>query len=628
MNVNSKIIVFSRRLKVLIQVFVDFFILVFSALVAFFLWNGSFELTFGKEFLFITFITGIVCIISLSCLNVYNALIRFITGKVLVGIAIASFITAIVFGVLNFVLEAGIPLTVQINFALLFFICASSVRFFARRLLLKPKRGNKKPVIIYGAGNAGLQLINALLHGDEYKPVALVDDDLDLQTHVVAGFLVQSPSSVVDIAHKLNVTSIFLAIPDNELGKKAQAIESMKDKGLQIKSIPSMEEIVHGKAEISDLRTIQIEELLSRETIPPDPNLLRENILNCDVLVSGAGGSIGSELCRQILAEKPKSIILLEIAEASLYSIELELNIMIEKEGLSSKVIPVLGSVQNKNLIESIFKHYTVNTVFHAAAYKHVPLVESNIIEGVLNNAFGTFSIASAAAKYNVQRFILVSTDKAVRPTNVMGATKRLAEIVCQVFNEQSPETIFSIVRFGNVLGSSGSVIPLFEAQISSGGPVTVTHEKVNRYFMTISEAVQLVIQAGAIAEGGEVFILDMGKPVKILDLAISMIRLKNYRPYSKASNNLSLPVEGDMEIKIIGLRKGEKLFEELFIDNNPSSTRHPRIMVAKESFLTIATLTEKLNKLNIACCDLDIQRVKKILKDFELGYTVDDSTL
>ena len=402
MNVNSKIIVFSRRLKVLIQVFVDFSILVFSALVAFFLWNGSFELTFGKEFLFITFITGIVCIISLSCLNVYNALIRFITGKVLVGIAIASFITAIVFGVLNFVLEAGIPLTVQINFALLFFICASSVRFFARRLLLKPKRGNKKPVIIYGAGNAGLQLINALLHGDEYKPVALVDDDLDLQTHVVAGFLVQSPSSVVDIAYKLNVTSIFLAIPDNELGKKAQAIESMKDKGLQIKSIPSMEEIVHGKAEISDLRTIQIEELLSRETIPPDPNLLRENILNCDVLVSGAGGSIGSELCRQILAEKPKSIILLEIAEASLYSIELELNIMIEKEGLSSKVIPVLGSVQNKNLIESIFKHYTVNTVFHAAAYKHVPLVESNIIEGVLNNAFGTFSIASAAAKYNV----------------------------------------------------------------------------------------------------------------------------------------------------------------------------------------------------------------------------------
>lgn len=382
--------------------------------------------------------------------------------------------------------------------------------------------------------------------------------------------------------------------------------------------MPGMKDLIEGKAEISKLQNASIEELLGRDPVPPDPALLERNIRNKVVLVSGAGGSIGSELCRQILSSRPRQLIMLDVSEYALYRIEIELKTRIEHQNIEVGLIPIVCSVQNREHIATILKSFRVNTLYHAAAYKHVLLVELNVVEGLRNNIFGTQIIAECAISAGVEAFILISTDKAVRPTNFMGASKRMAELICQALAKTQSTTIFSMVRFGNVLGSSGSVIPLFNAQIESGGPITVTHREVTRYFMTIPEAAQLVIQAGSLAKGGDVFLLDMGEPIKIIDLAVKMARLQGMTPYLE---NAGPNPAGDIEIRITGLRPGEKLFEELLIGENSASTEHSRIMTADELSLEYTALKQILEAMSAACMNYDIPKIHGLLTSAPIGF-------
>ena len=409
---------------------------------------------------------------------------------------------------------------------------------------------------------------------------------------------------------------------------------------VHVQTVPGLADVVSGRAKLSDIREVSLEDLLGRDPVPPNQKLIETNIEGKVVLVSGAGGSIGSELSRQIIRQKPEILVLFEFSEFSLYRCEQELLSIKKRENISVTIIPILGSVQDSNRIKSVLKRFKVRTVFHAAAYKHVPMVEQNIVEGVRNNVFGTLSILESSIEAEVHSFILVSTDKAVRPTNIMGASKRLAELICQAYAMKAEKTIISMVRFGNVLGSSGSVIPLFHQQISSGGPITVTHPEITRYFMTIPEASQLVIQASAMAEGGEVFVLNMGEPVKILDLAIRMAKLHGFEPRIQSSDlfnyvcntkqeNFNSPTNdkhgmmsnGDVSIVFTGLRSGEKLYEELLISGNPRESSHPLIMVANEDFLELEDLKLHLNQLSSACDIYRVDCIISILKQAGTGY-------
>jgi FlaA1/EpsC-like NDP-sugar epimerase len=476
-------------------------------------------------------------------------------------------------------------------------------------------------VIIYGAGEAGLQLLNALFHGHEFAPVALVDDDLSLQNLGIGGLRVYSPDRIPRLVHETGAKVILLAIPSMGRVRRREIVGALEDLQLEIKTIPGMSDIISGKAKISELRTVSAEDLLGRDPVAPDTELLSRNITGRVVMVSGAGGSIGSELCRQILTQNPSVLVLYDVSEFALYTIEAELSATATRLQHQTKVVPILGSVQHSRRLEAAIKAFKVQTIYHAAAYKHVPLVEENVIEGIRNNVFGTLAITLAAEKLGVENFILISTDKAVRPTNVMGATKRIAELICQAHAKDASSTVFSMVRFGNVLGSSGSVIPRFRAQIEAGGPVTVTHKDINRYFMTIPEAAQLVIQAGALGQGGDVFVLDMGDPVKIMDLAFSMVKMHGLVPHMVDHPDQILPDKGDIPICVTGLRKGEKLYEELLIGNNPAPTKHPRIMTASEVSLPRDALMPVLDRLLKACEAFDLPAIVAILYELPLDY-------
>jgi len=414
---------------------------------------------------------------------------------------------------------------------------------------------------------------------------------------------------------------ILLALNSTGRARRREIVAELEKYCLEIKTIPNLSGIINGSTQITDVRNVTAEDLLGREPISPDATLMAKNIRDRVVMVSGAGGSIGSELCRQILNQKPKILVLFDVSEFALYTIEAELIAARDMMKYSAKIVPVLGSVQSEQRLADAIKAFGVNTIYHAAAYKHVPLLEENVIEGVKNNVFGTLAISSTARKLGVETFILISTDKAVRPTNIMGATKRIAELICQAHARDCPSTTFSVVPFGNILGSSGSVIPKFEAQISSGGPITVTHQDITRYFMTIPEAAQLVVQAGAMGKGGDVFVLDMGDPVKIIDLAVSMVKLSGLTPYLIDRTDQISHEKGDIPISITGLRKGEKLYEELLIGNNPASTVHSRIMTASEISLTMADLMPALDRLYEACEKVDLPTILAILHELPLDY-------
>lgn len=554
--------------------------------------------------------------------GLYRTLVRFVTGKVLTCIAKGALVFALVLLLASSILEAGVPRSVPIISGILLFLSIGGLRFLVRHIFRRPLHVNKRAVVIYGAGEAGLELLNSLFHGRDYSPIAFIDDDPQLHGLTIGGLPVYSPQAIPGLSHGTGLDAILLAMPNLTHARRKEIFVSLEGTNLEVKTTPALSDIISGKSKISELRNISAEDLLGRDPVIPDKQLLKRNIQDKSVLVSGAGGSIGSELCRQIIAQGPAQLILYEISEFALYSIEQELVEKARQMGSTSRVVPILGSVQDKTRTEAAIKSFKVETIFHAAAYKHVPIVEENVVEGIQNNVFGTLTIARLALANKVRNFILISTDKAVRPTNVMGATKRIAELVCQAFAQDGAFTKFSMVRFGNVLGSSGSVIPRFQSQIEAGGPVTVTHPDINRYFMTIPEASQLVIQAGAMAKGGDVFVLDMGQPVRIADLAMTMVKLHGLRPYFVDRVEEIDVSQGDIPICFTGLRKGEKLFEELLIGNNPQPTEHPRVMSAKETAMLPEELLPALDDLLKACSTFDLYKIQRILGELPLDYT------
>ncbi|MDD7971972.1 polysaccharide biosynthesis protein [Roseinatronobacter alkalisoli] len=554
-------------------------------------------------------------------LGLYRSIVRYITGRALRSIAIGVFFSAVILFLVALMSSAPIPRSVPGIYAILLFLVVGGVRFLMRIALRQSSGNARKPVAIYGAGESGRQLQNALDQTREYTALAFIDDDPELQRSLVAGRRVFSPEQAGLLVENLQIKAILLAIPSASRARRREIVAQLEPLGVEIKTIPGMTDIVSGVAKFSDLKQVTPEDLLGRDPVPSRPELMRQNIAGKVVLVSGAGGSIGSELCRQILKQNPAALVLLEVSEYALYAISMELRETLAREERSIPIDAVLGSVQNPGRVRAILRAFQVQTVYHAAAYKHVVLVEENVVEGIRNNVFGTKVIAEAAAEMGVENFILISTDKAVRPTNFMGASKRMAELVCQGLAQSQTRTTFSMVRFGNVLGSSGSVIPRFRAQIEAGGPVTVTHRDITRYFMTIPEASQLVIQAGAMARGGDVFVLDMGDPVKILDLAQSMVRLHGLKPYIIEETDQPETERGDIGVKIVGLNKGEKLYEELLIGDKPQGTDHPRIMSATEVSLPQDELNALLEQLQRACHSFDIATIRKIFLQAPLAY-------
>lgn len=589
------------------------------------LWSG-FALRFAQwwpepyltNFWWLFVVTPLIGVFVFARLGLYRAVVRFMGMQALMAVVKgAGLLALLMWAGMYFFGVQGFPRSVPVNFFLVALIYVGGTRLMIRAYYhwLVKHYADKESVIIYGAGGAGVQLALALNNGREFYPVAFIDDDKNLRGSSVQGITVFPPSKAKQLIQKHGIERVLLAIPNATKQERKQALDAFAGISIHVQTVPTMAEIVSGEASVDQLREVELEDLLGRDPVPPQEALLAASVSNKVVMVTGAGGSIGSEICRQLLKSHPAVLLLFEVSEFSLYAIEQELNQIKEQQGLAVKIHALLGSVTNTHRVEAVLAHYGVQTLYHAAAYKHVPMVEQNIFEGVRNNIRGTQVVAEAALKAGVERCVLVSTDKAVRPTNVMGATKRFAELLLQELSARSQTTIFSMVRFGNVLGSSGSVVPLFRRQIAEGGPVTVTHPDITRFFMTIPEASSLVIQAGSMATGGDVFVLDMGEPVKIVDLARRMIELTGLEV-----RDAEHP-DGDIEITFSGLRPGEKLYEELLIGDNVSGTRHPKIMRAEEDTLTRPQLERFLAMLDEAEQQHDCCQARSVLEMAVTGF-------
>ena len=609
----------SRFKKRIISLVIDTILIITSFFFAYWTRLGEITAFDNHQIWFALIGTLIVTLIAFVKLGLYRAVLRYISFKALAMIAIGALISSISLVLFSFFIDSFIPRTVPlIYFSYVFLLCGGVrmlVRYYIGLLLDK----DNDSVLIYGAGSNGRQLAVMLKHSYRYRIRGFIDDNVKLHGTYLLGNKIFSPNDISRLVQKYNVKLILLAIPSASRSKRKAIIDSLIPLKIKVQTIPDMEDILQGNAKIDELREVNIEDLLGREPVLPNKDLLQKNILHKAVMVTGAGGSIGSELCRQIILNEPDILILFEVSEFSLYSIHQELLEIAKKNNITNtKIYPVLGNVQDIERVDRVLSHFNIDTIYHAAAYKHVPLVEYNMIEGVQNNVFGTYNVARCAAEHNVKSFVLISTDKAVRPTNVMGASKRMAELCLQALSEQLKDyqTCFSMVRFGNVLGSSGSVIPLFRKQILKGGPITITHPDIIRYFMTIPEAAQLVIQAGAMAKGGDVFILDMGEPVKIVDLAKNLVQLSGLSV--KDENNS----KGDIEITYTGLRPGEKLYEELLIGgDNVRKTSHPRIMTAEEVYLPFEQLSDVLLELEDACKAADYIAIRQTLLNAPTGF-------
>jgi len=551
-------------------------------------------------------------------LGLYRAIFRYTGQAALHATAKAVVLYALVLSVtLLWARWLGVPRTLGILQPMIFLLLVGTSRALARFWLagtLTDGQGGAR-LLIYGAGTAGVQTALALQMAGQSRVLGFLDDDSSKVGRSINGLPIFAAASAADVVAQQRISDILLALPSVSRVRRNQIIASLESVPVHVRSIPSMGDLATGRVTVQDVRELDIEDLLGREPVPPREDWMQRDLAGQVVLVSGAGGSIGSELTRQIVALRPRLLLLLDHSEFALYAIHQELLVLCEALALPVQLHPLLASVTNPDRLQALFDQYRPATVYHAAAYKHVPLVEDNPGEGVRNNILGTMHIARAAAHSGTRRFVLISTDKAVRPTNIMGATKRMAELVLQSFEQLYPHTVFTMVRFGNVLGSSGSVVPLFRKQISSGGPITVTHAEVTRYFMTIPEAAQLVLQAGAMGCGGDVFVLDMGSPVKIMDLARRMMHL------SGLSERTAEHPGGDIEIVVTGLRPGEKLYEELLIGDNPESTAHPRIMKARESFCPWSVLERELQALQVAADQDDASAIKAVFLRMVQGY-------
>ncbi|MES2949244.1 MAG: nucleoside-diphosphate sugar epimerase/dehydratase [Pseudomonadota bacterium] len=554
--------------------------------------------------------------------GLYRAIFRYTGQAALLATAKATGIYAsLLLGLLMWMQWPGVPRSLGILQPLVFFLLVGASRAFARFWLagLSPLGvRSESRFLIYGAGTSGVQTASAMGIGGQSVLVGFVDDDPGKVGRSINGVQVFAPSSVASLVIDQGVTDLLLALPSATHTRRKDIIESLRSVPIHVRTLPDWADLASGKVTVQDFKELDIEDLLGRDPVPPSTELLARNLVGKVVLVSGAGGSIGSELCRQIIAERPRQLLLLDHSEFNLYTIHEELLAACTSLELPVELVPLLGSVANVPRLQELCRSYRPNTVYHAAAYKHVPIVESNPAVGVDNNVFGTLNMAQAAADSGAASFVLVSTDKAVRPTNVMGASKRMAELVLQALAARVPGgagTCFSMVRFGNVLGSSGSVVPLFRRQLASGGPLTVTHTDVTRYFMTIPEAAQLVLQAGAMAAGGEVFVLDMGEPVRIVDLARRMVELSGMTVRDEDNP------DGDIAISITGLRPGEKLYEELLIGDDPTPTAHARIMKAHEHYLEWPDLEVQLQALRRGVAANDIEQIKTVLRTCVHGY-------
>ncbi|QXH91178.1 polysaccharide biosynthesis protein [Pseudomonas shahriarae] len=637
-----------RRRKRILQVIADIVLVWLALWMAFVVRLGIDELVNPvvlHSWLFIS--APIVSIPLFIRFGMYRAVMRYFGNDALIAIIKAVSLSALILGVVVYWYsnhENVVPRSIVFNYWWLSLIMIGGLRLAMRQYFLgdwfaaaqyvpfTSRDDGLTKVAIYGAGAAGNQLVAALRMGRVMRPVAFIDDDSSISDRVISGLQVFKPKHIQQMIDTTGAQEILLAIPSSNRARRREILGLLEGFPLHVRSVPGFMDLASGRVKVDDIQEVDIADLLGRDAVPAQGDLLEHCIKGQSVLVTGAGGSIGSELCRQILALRPTTLLLFEHSEFNLYSILSELEQRITRESLPVRLLPILGSVRNQAKLLDVMKTWHVDTVYHAAAYKHVPMVEHNIAEGVLNNVIGTLNTAQAALQAGVSNFVLISTDKAVRPTNVMGSTKRLAELTLQALSrELAPvlfgdkanisrvnKTRFTMVRFGNVLGSSGSVIPLFHKQIKSGGPLTVTHPKITRYFMTIPEAAQLVIQAGSMGQGGDVFVLDMGEPVRIVELAEKMIHLSGLSVRSDRNPH------GDIAIEFTGLRPGEKLYEELLIGDNVVATQHPMIMSANEDHLDWEILKGKLTELLAAVDADDYSRVRQLLRDTVSGYAPD----
>jgi FlaA1/EpsC-like NDP-sugar epimerase len=645
-NIRSFLLQLPRRKKRLIQVATD------VALVWGALWL-AFIVRLGVEDMYnpliahgwLFFMAPIIAIPLFIRFGMYRAVMRYFGNDALIAIIKAVSLSSLILAVVVYWYsnhQAVVPRSIIFNYWWLSLVIIGGLRLAMRQYFMGDwfnaaqhvpfanRDDGLTKVAIYGAGMAGNQLVAALRMGRTMRPVAFVDDDGSIADRVISGLQVYKPKSIQQMIDVTGATEILLALPTTTRSRRREILGFLEGFPLHVRSVPAFSDLASGRVKVDDIQEVDIADLLGRDTVPAQDDLLEHCIRDKVVVVTGAGGSIGSELCRQILSLKPSTLLLFDHSEFNLYSITSEMEQRLERESLRVRVVPTLGNVRELSRLLDVMKTWKVDTVYHAAAYKHVPMVEHNIAEGVLNNVMGTVNAAQAALQAGVANFVLVSTDKAVRPTNVMGSTKRLAEMALQALSrELAPvlfddpanvsrvnKTRFTMVRFGNVLGSSGSVIPLFHKQIKSGGPLTVTHPNITRYFMTIPEAAQLVIQAGSMGRGGEVFVLDMGEPVKIVELAEKMIHLSGLGIRSEKNP------QGDIAIEFTGLRPGEKLYEELLIGDNVVATRHPMIMSAQEDFLAWDLLKTRLADLLLAVRSDDYSRVRQLLRETVSGYS------
>lgn len=578
---------------------------------------GTFNVTVTSAELICVMLTVVVSAVAFLRLGLYRAIIRFMGHQAIWAIGYGVLSSMLALAIVVFLTRAEVPRSAPFIYGCLLFLLVGGSRLVVRAFHQVQRRSQSDKVIIYGAGESGRQLLTALHHGDQFHTVAFVDDDVLVQNSIINGLQVNSPDDLPMLVEEHGISQILLAMPSVSAARRKEIVASLVTLPLQIRTVPPVHELLQGSADVAQIQDIRLEELLGRDPVPPDQQLLDRCIAGKVVMVTGAGGSIGSELCRQILKTGPRELVMIDNSEYALYKIDQELRAKKIELGLDKlTLLPLLCSVQDSRRLQVIFHTYDVDTVYHAAAYKHVPLVEHNVAEGVANNVLGTWYTAKAAEKAGVETFVLVSTDKAVRPTNIMGASKRFAEMLLQALAQNENTTRFCMVRFGNVLGSSGSVVPLFQKQINQGGPLTVTHPEVSRYFMSIPEAAQLVIQSGAMATGGDIFLLEMGKPVPIVDLARRMIQLHSARQTDRGLHDGK-----EISIEYIGLRPGEKLHEELMLGNKVSGTDHAMIMRGEEEFLSYSAIEPHLEALARHCLHMDIRGVQKVLQAVVSGF-------
>ncbi|MBA1247927.1 MULTISPECIES: polysaccharide biosynthesis protein [Pseudomonas] len=641
----ERLVSLSRRKKRIVQIATDLILIWVALWLAFFIRLGtseSIEPFSGHAWLFAS--APVICIPLFIRFGMYRAVMRYLGYDAMMAIAKAVTLSVLVLSLVIYWYQDKpeiVPRSMIFNFWWLSLFMIGGLRLAIRQYFLgdwyaaltsvpfmRQQTGLPR-VAIYGAGSAGNQLVAALRAGRAMRPVAFIDDDKSIACRVIAGLKVYRPKHIQQMLNETGAEEVLLAIPSSSRARRREVLAQLEPYPLHVRTVPGITDLASGKVKVEDIQEVDIADLLGRDQVAPNQALFERCIRGKVVLVTGAGGSIGSELCRQIMGQGPLGLILFDHSEFNLYSIHQELAGAIERESLPISLVPILGSVRNNKHLLHILRSWKVNTIYHAAAYKHVPIVEHNIVEGVLNNVFGTVNTAEAAIQAGIEHFVLVSTDKAVRPTNVMGSSKRLAEMVLQALSQESAPTLFgeqggihrvnktrfTMVRFGNVLGSSGSVIPLFRAQIRKGGPVTVTHPGITRFFMTIPEAAQLVIQAGSMGAGGDVFVLDMGEPVKIVELAEKMINLSGMTVRSEKNPH------GDIAIEFTGLRPGEKLYEELLIGDNVLPTEHPMIMRASEDFVSWDAFKLVLADLKSAVQADDYSRIRQLLRETVAGY-------